>query len=170
MTLNLEKLRRSLYSQGYTKEVIDRVVLNARKDKPWALAFMLNNHVPIDAQHWEPAEDEAGPIMESEDDQSDYRKKLMEALNTLSSFVRSARNRGLAWDQIAWVCDLTITEKDDDGKAIGVKQLASRWGVSKQAFSKGALQFAKQLGIKPGLMARKEAARLNMRNSNIRRN
>jgi hypothetical protein len=176
--MNLTKLRRTLFAQKYSNDVIDRVLTGVKNKQKWALEFTQNNYTPLDAQHWEPPsiteEEETQmknmPIMDQEDaEESDYRKRLMEVLSALLALIRGARNRGLASDQIAWICGFTMTEKGEGGTMLSLPQLAARWGVSKQAFSKGAFEFAKKLNIRPCGLARNETARLSMKNANIRK-
>lgn len=95
--------------------------------------------------------------------QAPIQRMLAEAMRRALGFIRESKKPRLTADQMAWIFDIALF----DGQTIG--QLASRHGISKQAFQQGAEKLRRVLEPAHCQSARPQRSREKMRLRNSRR-
>lgn len=85
-----------------------------------------------------------------------------EAIAQLLCFIIEAKKPRLASEQIAWACGMYIHQ------GLRLEDLAKRHGISRQAFHKGAMQFAQLVGLDATRAMKFEETRETYRKSNYR--
>lgn len=84
-------------------------------------------------------------------------------LSICIAYIADSRHPNLAADQIAWIVGMNIRQ------GISSTKLAEKHGISKQAFSQGALKLAKRLGLAPASYLRSDKAKEKMRANHFKR-
>lgn len=102
--------------------------------------------------------DAVGKLIDAE-----ANERVNEAIAGVISYIVDAKKPELAAEHLAWISGMRLRE------GTSAIELARKHGISKQAFSQGAIKLAKALGLKPARAMWREKSKALIRSRHYKR-